>query len=211
MKSCTIFAGGEPVSRDAVDFSAVGKSLVICADRGYILAQNLGICPDIVIGDFDSMDISLQNTEKITVKTYPPEKDDTDLMLAVKEGFQENCDDFTIYGALGGRFDHTFGGIQSLAYIVNHRGKGRIISDTENIEMFSKGKYQIKKEEDRYFSLFAFSQKVENLTIKGAKYTVQNYTLEYDFPLGVSNEITEDFAEISFKSGLLLAILSQKN
>ena len=211
MKTCTIFAGGDTVSKENIDYDKAADSLVICADKGFALAQSIGVKVDIVMGDFDSYSMKPEYADNFVVLSFPPEKDDTDLMLAIKEGFNQHCSDFTIYGALGGRFDHTIASVQSLAYIVNHGGTGRIISDTDRVEIVPAGKYEAECKEGTYFSLFAYSDDVQGLTVKGTKYNVENAILKSDFPLGVSNEIIDDKAEISFEKGLLMMIYSQKN
>lgn len=212
MINCVIFAGGDPVERKTVDFNLVNNSFVISADSGFTLADKLGINSDLVIGDFDSLEINPNELSKCgKVKKYPPEKDDTDLILAIKAGFNEGCNNFIIYGALGGRFDHTMAGIQALAFILSNGGQGKIISDSEIIMLVSSGNYEIKKINDRYLSLFSYSPRVEGLNISGCEYCLQNSELNNEFPLGVSNIITADKAEISFSKGKLLIIQSQKN
>ena len=116
---CNIFAGA-----DISDYSWVKpeNGYNIAADRGLIHCQRLGIAPDLILGDFDSYGGKLP--ENADILRAPAEKDDTDTMLAVKCGFERGCDDFRIYGGLGGRFGHTAANIQTLMYIMSHGGKG---------------------------------------------------------------------------------------
>lgn len=203
-KNCIIFAGGEPVSRKMIYSYLPKEPYVICADKGWELADKNDIKPDLVIGDFDS---SLKPENEPT-KVYPVEKDDTDLMLAIKEGIALGYNDFTIFGATGGRFDHMIGNIQSLAYLLEHNCVGRIISDSERIQLLSPGKYNIYPIKDFSLSLAAYSEIVGGLSIKGAKYEVDDCVLTNNFPLGISNKITADHAEIEFNKGILLVIQS---
>ena len=179
-KKCTIFSGGEAVSAQCVaeykDF--IDDSLVISADKGYKLAQAVGVKSDIIMGDFDSAEKPVFDN----IEIFPSEKDDTDLMLAIKEGFESGCDDFLIFGATGGRVDHLLGNIQSLGYILSCGGEGMIAADREIIRLYRAGSYRIYDREGFSFSLVAYTDKVEGLTIKGAKYEVEDLSADQCFP-----------------------------
>ena len=202
---CAIFGGGDPVSSGTVSLDHTDEHINIAADSGYLLAERLGISLDLIIGDFDSA----EKPQFKNVKVYPVEKDDTDLMLAVKEGLARGCDSIVIYGATGGRLDHTYAAIQSLAYLLDHGAQGVIVSDNERIELLDRGEYFYPAAEGMTLSLFAFSDKVEGLTVHGAKYEAEDVELSSGFPLGVSNSVSDGTAEIGFKSGRLLVIRSK--
>ncbi|MBO5449004.1 MAG: thiamine diphosphokinase [Ruminococcus sp.] len=206
MNKCTIFAGGEPVSAECVDFSFVNGSYVISADRGYELAQSLGICSDLAIGDFDSVK---ERPCGDNVKVFPVKKDDTDLMLAVRAGIDKGCDKFVFYGAAGGRLDHMLGNIQALKFLLDNGAAGRIVSDKETMDLLSPGSYEFPPKKGFSFSLLSYSESVEGLSITGTKYTAQNITITNGFPIGISNEIKNDaFAQVKFTKGTLLVIQS---
>ena len=133
-KKCTIFSGGEAVSAQCVaEYKPfIDDSLVISADKGYKLAQAVGVKSDIIMGDFDSAEKPVFDN----IEIFPSEKDDTDLMLAIKQGFESGCDDFLIFGATGGRVDHLLGNIQSLGYILSCGGEGMIAADREIIRLY---------------------------------------------------------------------------
>jgi thiamine pyrophosphokinase len=209
---CAVFAGGEFVNADCISKEVVeGKAYVISADRGYELASACHIHSDLVIGDFDSADRIPQNEN---VKIYPVEKDDTDLMLALREGLAKGCKIFEIYGAVGGRLDHMLGNIQSLMFLAANGAMGIIISDREIVRLLPSGEYKIPYKKDYSLSLIAYSEKVENLTVSGTKYTVENFTLENNFPIGISNKILlpdddgDGYAHIRFDKGYLLVVQS---
>ncbi len=203
---CIIFAGGDAVSSCNIDFDLVSQSFVICADKGLELAESLGIIPDLILGDFDSLDH--QPTGE-NVMTYPVEKDDTDLMLAVNTALEKGYRKFCIYGACGGRLDHMMGNIACLALIADNGGSGIIIGDDEIISMHDSGSFEIPYKDGFSLSLFSYTPKVSGLTIGGTKYTAENCTLTNSVTLGVSNEITDDLAKISFDDGRLLVIQSR--
>ena len=182
------------------------NTFIICADSGYKYAKDLEIKPDVVIGDYDSLGFTPNENSEIF--TFPKEKDDTDLMLAVREALKRGYKNIDIYGALGGRFDHTIGNIQALAYISSKGGIGRIITDREEITILNAGEYNIQKRDGFSLSLFAYTDVVENYCINGVKYEILT-NLVNTFPLGISNEILGDKAELSFTNGRLLIIQSK--
>ncbi len=207
MADCSIFTGGKISDLSFIKTEKVKRTYIICADSGYNYAQNLGLNPDLILGDYDSLGF----VPKVgcDVLSYPIEKDDTDLMLAVKEALSLGYKSIDIYGALGGRIDHTLGNIQALGYIAEHNGEGRILSDNDEIRLLNSGTYSIEKRSGFSLSLLAYSDKVCGLSINGVKYTAENVDISNTFPLGISNTITEKRAEISFNSGRLMVIQSR--
>ena len=201
--------------------------LILCADGGYRLAEQEGLLPHVIIGDFDTFD-NMEDDVRLTqtdadfpseILRVPVEKDDTDTMLCIKYGLEQGCDSFTIIGGLGGRLDHTFANLQSLAYLVA-QGASVIMKDEETcVTMLSPGTHQLHRDSDsaeggcqpyRRFSLFAYSPTCEDLSIRGAKYELDHGHLDHTFPLGVSNEFVEDTIEISFAKGTLLVIMNHQ-
>lgn len=215
MKTALIISGGE--------YSSLPENLkydiCIACDKGLSYAREYGIVPDVAIGDFDSLDCpginnrdtllnsASLNTAASKVLTYPIEKDDTDTMLAVKYAIEQGFDNVIIICALGKRLDHTIANVQTLAYATTHGVNAEIISDTERISILTTS-VLLPKISDTSLSLFALSDQVEGLTIKGAKYEVEDVVLTNSFPLGVSNTWKEDSVKISIKKGLLLIVQS---
>ena len=204
-RRCVIFGGGDEVSYETVRGELEGGELFIAADSGYLHMERLGIAPDLLIGDFDSAPEPDEGDKLV----FPVEKDDTDLMLAVKEGLARGYDRFIIFGATGGRLDHTFAAVQTLAYLLDNGASGVIVSDAERIEMMDAGHYRFPKRSGYTFSLFSYSEKTEGLELSGVKYCCKDTELNSGFPLGVSNKITDSFAELSFKKGRLLTVYSR--
>ncbi len=205
MKRCIIFTGGKPEPKIPDGLETEG-AFIIAADRGYKNCRKLGIMPDLAIGDFDSLKYVPKDCEQLT---FPKEKDDTDLMLAVREALSRGYNDITITAAMGGRFDHTFANIQTLAFIRSEGAWGRIYTNYEIIMLVTAGTFRIPKREKYSLSLLAYSSEVHGLTIKGCKYPLEDGTIAEIFPIGISNEIIDDYAEISFDEGWLLIIQSR--
>ena len=115
MKYCVILAGGDAGNIKTLAVENFRKNgIIIAADRGYKLAEELGIIPDVFVGDFDSFDGDIP--ESVEIHRSIPEKDDTDTMLAVKLAIEKGCTNILLLGGMGGRFDHTFANIQTLVY-----------------------------------------------------------------------------------------------
>lgn len=208
MKTALIITGGDfHELPDKIEYD-----YVIACDSGAEYANRLNVKPNVILGDFDSYaDDVTKLYGQAEVLTFPVEKDDTDTMLAIKLAFERGYEHIIIVCALGKRMDHTIANIQSLNYIASHGGMGEIISATEHIRTLSakEGCVLVSKNNKKSVSLFSLTDRCEGLTIKGAKYNVDNVTLTNDFPLGHGNSVVGDSASISIKSGVLLIIESQ--
>lgn len=205
MKECWIFGSADTSGIDSALMPE--NAYIIAADGGYTRLKALGIRPDIVLGDFDSLKEPLP--EGCEIITVPCEKDDTDMMLAVKKALAAGYSSITLCGALGGRFDHTFANIQTLEFIAENGGEGTVLSYDNIIMLQSVGKKRYKRKDGWYFSIFSLTDETV-VTSCGTKYDISGYPLKRSFPLGVSNEITGEYADIEVKKGKLLVVFSKK-
>ena len=180
---------------------------LIAADCGLKILEKIGISPDVIIGDFDSF--PKPKAADCEVFAFKVEKDDTDTMLCIKHALKKGFSDITIISGVGKRLDHTIANIQSLCYTLNNGGSGRILSDDTEVLLLPKGEYSFDKKEGFSMSLFSYSERVLNLSISGAKYGTDGIDIDNTFPIGVSNEITEDKCHVSFSSGKLVVIFSR--
>lgn len=213
-----IFAAGD-FNADAV----IGKtrneitaqcdnSFCIAADGGLDIVQELKIVPDLIIGDMDS----LQNQEllkafcengTVKIKRLPTEKDDTDMLAAIREGLKEGCDYFELYGALGGHTAHTLANIQCLLFLLNNGAYGILYGKRQRIELVRNSCVCFSKRMSRTgrsLSIFAFGGNAYGVTEKGLKYTLNDAVVKSDFPIGVSNEFIGCESFIEVKDGTLL-------
>lgn len=199
---CYIFGAGEFVP---CDITLTENDLVIAADGGYDHLLQIGLRADVVIGDFDSVTSSEIWEDTICEKlTYPPEKDDTDMMLAIKLGLSKNFEQFSIYGGLGGRLDHTVANIQSLSFLAEHSAQGILHHPDYELTVIKNSSFTIAKDKTGYISVFSLSNTSENVTIKGLEYELAGATLTNSFPLGVSNAAIGKKGIISVERGTLL-------
>ena len=199
MKRCFIFAAGtffglreRPQEGD----------FVIAADAGYRICRELGIVPDLLLGDFDSMD---QPADFPNVHRSPVEKDDTDTMLAVKTALEQACDTIYIYGGTGGkRLDHTLANLQTLWYIRRQGARGYLYDDDFVWTVIENESLLIEKTvEWGLFSAFCLGDRAEGIDETGFQYSLENAALTADFPLGVSNHIMEPTATVTVRNGAL--------
>jgi thiamine pyrophosphokinase len=200
-----IFAGGEFDSGAYIKIAPEDK--IICADSGLKHTMKMGIIPDIIIGDFDSYSGTLPDYAEIIRSV--PEKDDTDTMLAVRTAISQGADRIKIYGALGGRFDHTVANIQTLKFALDNGCTADIESEGNFITMRNSGEYRFPKRENCYFSVFAYTDEVRIARMSGVKYTLENGIIRSNFPIGVSNEFISDEAILEIDSGTALVVISR--
>ena len=199
MSDCYIVGAGD-FNEKTLDIT--DGDIVIAADGGYEYLDKIGIKPDIYMGDFDSAPKPQTNAD---IEVFKCEKDDTDTLLAVKHGFELGFKSFKIYGGCGGRADHTFSNIQTLAYIVSRGGRAMLFGNSE-VYTVTDSEVSFGGDMKGKISVFSLSDRAEGVSIKGLKYELEDSVLTNLFPLGVSNEFIGKPSEISVKNGLLLII-----
>ena len=197
---CVIFAGGPERGLPCIPVPA--GAYLLCADSGLKLCSRLGLKPDLVLGDFDSLGAEPTVLPHITAQ---PEKDDTDTMLAVRQALSEGFRDIRIYGAFGGRLDHTLANLQTLEFLRQNGASGMLIGAGDWACLLPAGETgRYVRQPDFTLSVFAWSGTCRGVCIRGTKYTLEQGELSRSFPLGVSNEITAEAAEVSCTEGVLL-------
>lgn len=190
---------------------------IICADGGYSFARMEGIKPNVLIGDFDSMDFNEAESDLRNIGTrsscdvirVAAEKDDTDTMICLQYGMNKGFDEFFILGGLGGRLDHTIANLQTMSYAVDHQRTIWFLDGKNKATLRNPGRITIQKLTGFKISLFTFGDSCDGVSIQGVKYPLESCPLNNSFPLGVSNEFVEENAEISHTIGKLLIILSR--
>ena len=199
MKRCFIFAAG---SFYGLRERPVPDDFVIAADAGYRLCQELGVTPDLVLGDFDSM----EEPKGVPVRRVPVEKDDTDAMLALKTGLEKGCGEFFLYGFTGGkRLDHTLANLQSLLFLRRRGARGWLYDNDFIWTAIENESLSIRREvEWGLFSAFCLGDRAEGVDETGFQFPLRDAALTAEFPLGVSNHILEPEAVVTVRRGALL-------
>jgi len=160
--------------------------LVICADGGIDHAFRLGLTPDLVIGDSDSAASLPPGVKQIRL---PAEKNVTDMEACVNFAVGCHAEEIAILGATGGRLDHFLGNIG----LLERAGDGAFILDAAHeIRSLSSAGVHINSPHRRYFSVIPLDAEARGVTIRNAKYPLENATLKRTATLGVSNEPLPD-------------------
>lgn len=204
MKKCYIF-GAVDISTDKIPFNKGDSDIVIAADKGLNTLQKLGVTPDLIIGDFDSLGF-IPSGENII--KHPVVKDDTDTMLCVKTALDMGYKCFEIYGCIGGRLDHTIANIQTASFIADNDGVA-VFYDEKNetaLTVIKDNLITFSCECKGKISVFSLSDLSTGVAEKGLFYELENSTLTNGFPLGVSNEFAGKDAVIGVKKGKLCII-----
>ena len=204
MEKCIIFcaAGFDTLAEDIQP-----GDLVIAADGGLRHTEKLGITPDVILGDFDSLGFTPAGAN-----VFPVEKDDTDAMLAVRRGLELGYREFVLYGSLDGpRLDHTVANFQTLQFLCDCGAFGILAGITTMAVVVKNGALRFPAGCRGNVSVFCMGSDAHGVTLKGLYYPLTGGTLTAGFPLGVSNHFTGTEAEISVEDGSLLVIWERKN
>ena len=198
MKRCLIIAGGDyaPIEPDGGDF-------ILACDKGYAWCVREGIVPDLILGDFDSYGGRLP--EGVPVLRFPIEKDDTDTMLAVRWASEHGFNAVRLCCCFGGRLDHFLSNVETLHYAATLGMDAEARDENTYLRILRPGSFTLPYLEGQSLSLIALTEKVKGLTIRGAKYEVENATLCKPTTLGQSNAFVTDVA-LAFESGVLALV-----
>jgi len=211
-KKCIVIGAGDLT----VGQVNVGEEdLVIAVDGGINYCAVLEIEPDILIGDFDSVNeaqreaiLQMKEAAPERVVVLKPEKDDTDMLAALRLGLEKGYDYFLIYGGCGGRMEHTIANIQCLLYLKNHGAVGYLMDGSGMVFVMKNEEVKLRDNLEGYFSLFCLGKEAKGVTIRGMKYELTDFVMTNDFPIGVSNEFIGKEATISVKDGELVGIVN---
>jgi len=197
--ACYIFGAG---SFDGLDRRPAKGDYVIAADGGYRWCLQEGIEPDLLLGDFDSL---REVPDFPRILRVPVEKDDTDMMLAVKKGLALGQRTFHLYGGLGGtRTDHTIANLQTLLYLAVRGAQGYLYGRGEWYTAIRDGSADFPARPEGILSVFCMGAPASGVTIRGGQYPLEDACLTADFPLGVSNHFVGQPIRVTVKKGALL-------
>ncbi len=178
--------------------------MVIAADGGLLHTKAMGITPDLVIGDFDSLGYVPKGCEVVAL---PVEKDMTDIAAAIDIGRARGYSRFVLYGATGGRPDHTFANYQLLAELATRGEEGYLIgTDFSATAINSGSSLMFDKAFTGTLSVFAVGGKARDVSECGTYYTLEHATLSPINPMGVSNSFCGAEATVSVGEGTLLIL-----
>ena len=207
-KRCVIISGGDMENYEYHRKIINQAEIVICADAGGRHALNLGIIPDIVMGDMDTIseeEIGRLKKEGVSLNRYSKEKDYTDTHLALCKALELGYEHIDMVACLGGRFDHSLANVMLLALPQVRKMDIRILSPTQEIFLV-KSDMKFKGQKGDTFSLLPLSENVAGINFSGLYYQLSKGELEMGVPIGVSNLLLEEEVKIKVSKGLLLGI-----
>jgi len=191
------------------------NDLCIAVDAGYEYCKLLEIELDYILGDFDSLSekeaenvAQIAKAEEDKVIVLPVEKDDTDMLAAIKLGLSEGYQSFRIYGGMGGRLEHTIANIQCLLYLKEHNAVGYLMDGTGMILVAKEEEISFQESLEGYMSLFSMGD-TATVSIESMKYLLKEQEITNSFPIGISNEFILGYkGKVTVHSGAVMMIVS---
>lgn len=191
------------------------EDYVIAVDGGLMYCESLGLEPDLIIGDFDSLTDSyldalklIEEADKDKVIRLSREKDDTDTLAALRLGIEKGYKTFYLYGCGGGRLEHTIANIQCLTFLKDNDCEGYLMEGTGMSFVIRNEAISFKKDMEGFVSIFSLEKEATGVNEKGLKYSLSNAKVTNGFPIGVSNEFIGENAEISVEKGSILVVVN---
>lgn len=200
--NCAIVCGAPIENKAWFSYEIKVYDFIIAADSGYDHLNSIGVPPDVLIGDMDSIN---NIPDDIQCYKFPVKKDLTDFSICLEYCLNNNFENIDVYGAWGSRADHSLAAIFAMLQyskkgltirIINELSQFIIVSDTVKIP-----------KNNGYVSVFSLDGTAYGVTLKNFEYPLHNFDLVSCSPLGVSNRIIADFGEISVDKGYLLVII----
>jgi thiamine pyrophosphokinase len=205
MDTVLIFAGGDSPP-DTLAGELPEADLTIAADSGYDVAVAAGFPVDVLVGDMDSIATEVIPGHVI-VERHSPDKDATDLELALEKVMAERPGRVVVVGGAGGRFDHelaTAGLLCSAQWAlieeidwVTDRGWSHVIWNRRIIH----------GDVGALISLIPMGGPAKGVSTKGLRWDLTEATLHPGTTWGVSNEFSGPVADIRREEGCLLAVI----
>ncbi len=205
-----IISGGNAPSKELLVEEMESNTFLIAADSGANCLYDYNIQPDLLVGDFDSIDkkaLEYFKKSNCNIDTYPSEKDFTDTEIAVKKALSMKPKEIVFLGCTGSRIDHLLGNIGMLKICLGYAVDACIKDENNNIRLVGTST-SLNGTVGQIFSLQSYGDEIVGLTIKGAKYPLNNYNLKIGESVTISNEFTTERVEIEFKTGMLMVMLS---
>lgn len=208
MTAFTILLGGDVFPSERLQ-SLTRNTRIIAADSGIKHAVHLSSEPELWVGDFDSSDEALvQQFSTVKRHEYPADKDKTDGEIAIDTALEMGADKLVMVGAFGGkRSDHAFAHLTQALELAT-RGIEIILTDGRQSGYPVSRKPQVHDLPNATsFSILAFDT-LEGLTIKGAKWPLDDVRVPFGSSLVLSNE-TRGRLEVSLKDGRALLLVHE--
>lgn len=204
-----IFVNGLIADYQQVESWVRPADLLIGADGGTLHCLALGRQPHAVIGDLDSLPAALVAqlaAQGVQFERHPPEKDETDLDLAIHYAVRQGAREVVLLGALGGRLDQT---LANVLLLVRPEWQVPIIlaEGNQQAQLVRAGEcLSLVAPVGGTVSIVPLSPTVTGITYHGMVYPLENATLHLGSTRGISNVVAQSPASITLETGLLLVI-----
>lgn len=207
-----VFAGAEIRDYSFCKAYMDGADVVICCDSGLRHAKALGIRPDYIVGDFDSVSSEVWEYYKgqgIPVRQFPARKNETDMELGVLLALELGAKELVLFGGIGDRFDHTLANAHYLLSLLKKGVQARLVDEKNCVEVIDRHLTVCGNVGD-IVSTIPLSMEVKGITLKGFSYPLTDFDLALDDDyIAVSNVLAEERAEIDIRDGYLFVIRSR--
>ena len=209
-KKCVIVSGGTIQEEFALQtIKDIRPDYIIGVDSGLNFLYRTKIEPTHIVGDFDSVDeLIISHYKKhahVPIREYNAVKDSTDTEIALYLALELEVDEIWLLGATGTRLDHVWANVQILKIALDHNVKTYMVDECNRISLW-KDSIRLSKKTSfgKYFSIFPFGGSVEDVSIEGAKYSLEHYKMAPFESRTVSNEYADDEVVITFPKGIVL-------
>jgi thiamine pyrophosphokinase len=204
-----IFANGMVTDPAAARAAIRPGDRLIAADGGLHHLRQLGLRPDVLIGDLDSVEpgeVETVHQAASRVERFPVRKDKTDLELAVRLARAEGADDIVIFGALGGRWDQTLANLLLLAHADFRTVRIRLVDGAQQIYLIQAAT-RIEGQPGDTVSLISLHGDARGVTTEGLEYPLRDGQLPLGSTLGISNVLLGEQGSVSVQDGLVACIV----
>lgn len=205
---CAIVTNGNIKDYNATRADLLRHDFIICADGGIRHLFHMNLLPNLVVGDFDSMDerhMKYLREHNINICQFSERKDFTDTELAVQYAISHGATEIHFFGAMGSRMDHTLANILLLVPLLQ-QGIRASIQDEHNHIWITSDVLFLEGEVGEYVSILPLTPEVEGITLNGLEYPLEDATIKMGQSIGVSNQLAAQHASITIKKGIILVI-----
>lgn len=205
-----IIGNGQEIDKGTIE--SISYDYVICADGGLEKAKKYGIRPDIIIGDFDSVNSTLlkEYQDKIPIEKFPADKDYTDMELALEFAISKGYKDIVLTGASGSRLDHTMANVMLMERYYKEGIHITIIDNNNELQIITDhADLTIDYKEGYFVSIIPLTESIEGLNLEGFKYNLNNVSVQRGSTLCISNQIAVSKGRITLRKGNAIVFISK--
>jgi len=205
-----LFLNGVIEDDEFVKNQMLKDDYIVAVDGGLNHIERLGLTPNLILGDFDSVNYQKALQTRAEIQKYSPDKNATDGEIAINYVIDQGYKEVMIIGALGNRIDHMLSNIYMLEKL-SDAGIKASIKDINSEVYLLKEPMQLLKGNYRYFSVIPMTSKITGLSIKNARYELEAVVMKRVESVGISNEFTHEIVELRIKTGKALIIKSMES